>query len=534
MFYSIGDHSIAPQEPHTCDYLGEAGTHICAGEVVSLVQGRWSTKKAIIKNDYTLAQEPIGPVGDLSAPDGHEFSMIDNGRAYLQPVYQPKTADLTPYGAGVDGLILDGCFQEVSVETGEEVFSWCYMDHFHISKTYIYLDVPGNTVNITSHLAGLGDDVKPWDAFHINSLDKNSEGDYLVSFRHTNEVIKVAGKHNEPGIEEGAVMWKLGGKKSDFVMADGLIFSRQHHVRYVTTSDSETTISMFDNAWEGDNPPSADHSAGKIITINHTSKEARLVKEFRNSAIPTSMAGGCMQHLSNENMLIGWGWQPAVTEFDRNGNILFDARISSVSGVFSYRTQKFPWVGKPRWKPKLLAYSQTCSSRDSPLTAYVSWNGATEVVAWRFYVSFSLETGPWIPAGTFPKTGFETSAVLSSKNILGRFPFVAYVSVEALDSAGQVIGDTVARTWVPPIEDRGIHCLEDGCNVPYFDYPEEDNSSDTCRTETDVFIVIPGLFALVVVFIGIELASMFYTSVLERYDLLGEERYIALSTVELA
>jgi hypothetical protein len=37
------------------------------------------------------------------------------------------------------------------------------------------------------------DPTLPWDYFHINSVDKDDAGDYLISARHTSTVYKFSG-----------------------------------------------------------------------------------------------------------------------------------------------------------------------------------------------------------------------------------------------------------------------------------------------------------------------------------------------------
>src|SRR6266516_3344401 len=75
---------------------------------------------------------------------------------------------------------------------------------------------------------------------HLNSVDKNDEGDYLVSGRHTSSMMKISGANK-------SVIWRLGGKKSDFVL-DGFNFTGQHDARFRGGNSSVQLISLFDNA----------------------------------------------------------------------------------------------------------------------------------------------------------------------------------------------------------------------------------------------------------------------------------------------
>ncbi len=61
---------------------------------------------------------------------------------------------------------------------------------------------------------------------------------------------------------------------------------------------------------------------------------------------------------------------------------------------------------------------------------HASWNGATEVASWRVLAGRS--PGSLAARTTIRATGFETSTTLPQK--------YAYVAVQAVDSAGQVLG----------------------------------------------------------------------------------------------
>ena len=75
-----------------------------------------------------------------------------------------------------------------------------------------------------------------FDYFHINSIDEDHDGNLLVSARNTWAVYKID-RHT------GNVMWRLGGKKSDFAMGKGTTFAWQHDARHHGAS----SISLFDD-----------------------------------------------------------------------------------------------------------------------------------------------------------------------------------------------------------------------------------------------------------------------------------------------
>ena len=83
---------------------------------------------------------------------------------------------------------------------------------------------------------GIADGSGPWDPYHLNSVAMDEDGDLLVSARHTWAVYKI-----DP--ETGDVVWRLGGKRSDFELGPGVRFSWQHDARW----RQDGTLSLFDN-----------------------------------------------------------------------------------------------------------------------------------------------------------------------------------------------------------------------------------------------------------------------------------------------
>ena len=220
---------------------------------------------------------------------------------------------------------------------------------------------------------------------------------------------------------------------------------------------------------------------------------------------------GSMQLLPNGNVFVGWGSNAEISEFDSNANLLFHALLHPDNELVMYRGFKYPWTATPHWPPKLVVYSAMCDvSRESPLFAYVSWNGATEVHSWRFYRSKSGRNGPWISFGSFFKRGFETRVKLGARD---GPPLPRYVMVEALDRNAIVIGATVSKTFVPT-EQIQTQCDETGCfNPARFDYSRQElNSIWLCPSQPQ-----PGsmLFRLVIWVLSLETAVTVGMAMLE-------------------
>lgn len=97
------------------------------------------------------------------------------------------------------------------------LFSWSALDYLDPADSYA---TPGSTGTSESD---------PWDWFHINSVDKDAAGNYLVSSRHMHAVYYVSGA-------SGEVLWTLGGNNSSFTStsddANATTFYWQHDARW--------------------------------------------------------------------------------------------------------------------------------------------------------------------------------------------------------------------------------------------------------------------------------------------------------------
>jgi hypothetical protein len=131
---------------------------------------------------------------------------------------------------------------------------------------------------------------------------------------------------------------------------------------------------------------------------------------------------GNLQMLENGNVVIGWGSEPLLTEFNADGGVVLDVHLPP--GGQNYRALKFPWHGHPTQRPAAVYRHEKGEGH-----LYVSWNGATEVAAWR------LESGPTqatMQASTpVRRAGFETVLVVPPGHRWGR--------ALALDASGHVL-----------------------------------------------------------------------------------------------
>lgn len=271
-----------------------------------------------------------------------------------------------------------------------------------------------------------------WNYFHINSVDKNEEGDYLISARCYSAIFKISGK-------TGKVLWQLGGGhgRSSFTVDDDASFAYQHDARFVSRNGHTEVISLHDNsAFNSPQVALRNCSTARYIEIDHTSRTAKSLRAFPAPYGITGASQGNVQSLPNGNTFVNWGQGGAITEYTDDGQVVFHAFLDSEPSrhVQSYRGFRFDWVGRPSEPPAIVATRR----KQGVTRLYVSWNGDTVVKTWQFRVSYQ---GKEVELGR-PRNGFETSASYDGP--------VDWVYAVAFNKDGREVGRT--RSVVP--EDR--------------------------------------------------------------------------------
>ena len=357
------------------------------------------------QGEYLLMDGSYREVARVRAGNGyegdhHEFLISPQDTA-LFDIYGRVPMDLSPYGGPQDGVALEGIVQEVDIESGEVIFEWHSLEHVGIDESYSTL------------VEGLE---SAYDYFHVNSIEVDHDGNLIVSARRTSTVYEIDRK-------SGEVIWRLGGKKSDFEMGPGTRTAYQHDAR----RQPDGTITIFDNRNEGEDEP----SRGIVVELDEDTMTAALVRESTHPNTVFAATQGSMQTLPNGNVFVGWGSEPHMSEFDPEGELLFNADFP-VEGE-SYRAFRFPWTGRPQGEPAVAV--EAGPREEEEVTLYASWNGATEVTEWEVLAGPDPESLK--PVGSAPRKGFETAV----KTTTGE----AYVAVRAKDGSGKTLGTTRAR-----------------------------------------------------------------------------------------
>jgi hypothetical protein len=325
-------------------------------------------------------------------PDLHEFLLTPDGTALVASYAIVRRG---PH------RVVDGIVQELDVATGELVFEWRSLDHVDPSE---------------SHRKPPRKPGQLFDYFHLNSIDVDSDGNLVVSARHTWAVYKLDRR-------DGRVLWRLGGKKSDFALGEGVRFAWQHDARVTAPG----TLTIFDN---GAAPKVEPRSRALVVRVDEEARRADLAHAFEDDELATAM--GNAQTLPDGSLVVGWGTQPVVSEFAPDGELRFRARFPK--GARSYRAFRFDWHARPTTVP---AVAVVPGAKHVALAA--SWNGATEVARWAARAGETPDALRVV--ATVPRAGFETRIPLD-----GDF---RHAAVEALDATGSALARS--RTIALPV-----------------------------------------------------------------------------------
>ena len=263
-------------------------------------------------------------------------------------VYDPIPYDLTALGGPADGVLHDGVIQEIDIATGQRLFEWRARDHVALDESYAPLP-QGDSAHL------------PYDYFHANSvgLDADGQPDRLGP-AHLDRY-----KINR---QTGEVIWRLGGKKSDFTVGRAGRASPGS-----TTSGGAGTArySIFDNGagvTKEQRPlPRPGLQARRGGQDGHVRRRSSCTRDKLSA--PTQ---GNFRELADGGSFIGWGQMPHFTEHAADGTVRLAGHLPLDNQ--SYRAYKAEWTGEPLDQPAL-----GLRVEGGNVVVSASWNGATKV-----------------------------------------------------------------------------------------------------------------------------------------------------------
>ncbi len=334
--------------------------------------------------------------------DLHEFKVTQRNTA-LVTAYRVVPYDLSRFGGLRHGRVADSIVREIDIATGRVLFTWHSLGHVALAESHTPPPkAGGKRAN------------RPWDYFHINSIDEEPNGDLLISARNTWAVYKISRT-------TGNVLWTLGGKRSTFRLGPGAVFAWQHDAR----RQGDGTITLFDDQAA---PAVGKESRAIRFRLDPARKTATLLASYVAPGGVLAGSQGNAQMLPNGHLLVGWGAIPRITEFDSTGSVVYDATFTR--GDDSYRAYRFEWSAGPVTRPAIAV-----ESSGKERIVYASWNGATAVTNWRVVAGKIAEH--LRPIGvTSKRAGFETRIAVSTNRSL--------YAVQALDASGAVLATSAA------------------------------------------------------------------------------------------
>jgi hypothetical protein len=358
------------------------------------------------QGSYVISDSSYQAVHRVRAGNGyqgdlHEFLITDAGTA-LFTCYGSARADLTAAGGPASGRYFDGVVQEVDIATGKVLFQWRCADHVGFAESYAPAPADGS---------------QWWDPYHVNCINVASDGNLIVSCRNTWTVYKV----ERPS---GKILWRLGGKKSDFKIGSGAHFAWQHHV----TPHPGDALTVFDNG-AGDTTVES-QSRGLLLAVDEQHRTVTLTQQYLHSSPPVlSSALGSVQVLGDGHVFMGWGTGPYASEYLHDGTLIYDLKLHG-SGTRSYRAFRSAWTGRPTGSPALAVERSSHG-----MSLYVSWNGDTEVRRWKVLLGSSRDS--LTRDAVVPRNGFETTISVPRQT--------RYAAVVGLDASGRELGRSEVR-----------------------------------------------------------------------------------------
>ncbi len=277
---------------------------------------------------YFLRRDKNFNVIDTLRPTQGNFVDFHEGKVWTDTSYvvlatETRVMDLSGVvqGGNPAATVIGAVIQERRFSDGAVLFEWKSLDHIPVTDVTDDIKLSDNLI----------------DYIHVNSVWKDTDGNLLVSCRHTDEVIKIKKS-------TGDVLWRLGGsasKGNQFTFIDDTFnnftgFSHQHSA--IRTKSGN--ILLFDN---GNLRPPPNYARVVEYALDTVAMTATRVWTWQPTMGVIASSQGSVQELDGGNILIGWGSGSdtyIAHEVRRDGTIEAEIRNLSGSGLIPYRVSK--------------------------------------------------------------------------------------------------------------------------------------------------------------------------------------------------
>jgi hypothetical protein len=267
--------------------------------------GRWVEVDARGRETRTLGCERGLP------PRYHDLIALEDGTFWML-CDETRSMDLTDVGGVANAKVTGTVVQRVDAY-GNALFEWSAFDHFAITDLDP-ADRAGAVVNWTDG----------------NSFDLDAAGNLVISFASLNEITKIDSR-------TGAVIWRLGGRASQFAVPGSLpLFARQHGVR---VSPSGELLLM-------DNRSDPYESRARRVTYSPVgSRSAHIVESFSSDPPVFASFGGSIQQLPRLYLMIAFGSGGRVEEYEPHGMLAW--WLEGKPGTTFFRATRIPSLYTP-------------------------------------------------------------------------------------------------------------------------------------------------------------------------------------------
>ena len=351
-----------------------------------------AAKGGFIGLDSTYTVVDTFSVPDAYETDMHELQILPNGN-YLLIARESVRMDMSQYieGGNPNANVVGNHLIEMNHED-QPVFIWNCFEHYDI--------LDGNVNYKASQI----------DFIHMNSIDIDQDGNYLVSCRNMSEITKIHRK-------TGKIIWRLGGKHDRF---EWINFDRKINQQHDIRSLPNGNYTVFDNG----NTLTPHYSRAVEFQIDTIRWTVRKVWEARETPDVTSYSMGNVQRLPNGNTLINWTDPvfPHVTELGPDGSRVFEMHFDQP--VFSYRVFRLSWHGKAG-KPSLMIESGT-----RRVVLLINQFGASQIAEYQIYGGHTSFANQWFGSTDQPYL------ILTEEELLNHR--VYFFRVRSVDRNGQM------------------------------------------------------------------------------------------------
>lgn len=296
-------------------------------------------------------------MGNGYGTDLHELILLPDGHALMMS-YDNQPVDMSAVvpGGRADAIVVGMVIQEQDADHNV-VFEWRSWDHFEITDASDLVDLTADYI----------------DYVHGNAIERDVDGNLLVSSRHMDEITKI-------DRQTGEIIWRMGGKRNEFTFVDDTLgFRHQHDIRRLPNGN----ITLFDNG-NGRHPQ---HSRAVEYSIDEGNKSVNLVWQHAPADGRYSVAMGNAQRLPNGNTMIGWGFPTAgaqkiiASEVRPDGSLAYELLLDT--NTVSYRVFRFPWNGRSA-APYLWTEDRDFTRVDSVLLKMTMF-GRDDIVRYRLH-----------------------------------------------------------------------------------------------------------------------------------------------------